>query len=200
MKSKFTLLFLLLLNCIIFSQENEETYFRNIIFSFKAGYHTGFNTRFDRGFPEGLVWDGSIALGISKNIILGINYETWKKDNVVTQTFITNNILTKNYSGFGFRVFFQYRKTFFKIINLYADLGLGRYRIYYEFYSGGYKIAEGNNYLNGSFSVGAGIKVNKFFAVNAEYSFYGLMPIFAEKSAVSTTNFKFGPTFFIQLK
>lgn len=200
MKSKYTLILFLLLNSTVFSQKYEETYFRNILFSFKAGYHTGFNLNYDRGFPDGLVLDGSIALGISKNIILGINFESWKKDNVVTHTYITNTELTKNYSGFGYRVFFQFRKTFFKIINLYADLGLGRYRISYNFYYDNSFSADDNYYLNGGVSVGAGIKVNKFLVISAEYSFYGLMPIFEEKRAVSTTNFKFGPTFFIQLK
>lgn len=196
MKSKYTLILFLLINCLIFSQDKKENYYRNILLSFKAGYHTGYNLSMDEGFPIGIVYDGSIALGISKNIILGINFDYWKKDNVVTHPSLTNITINKNYSGFGYRVYFQYRKTIFKIINLYTDIGLGRYRISYN-----YSLSESNNnYLNGAISVGAGIKVNKFLVVNAEYSFYGLMPIFAEKRAVSTTNFKFGPTFFIQLK
>ena len=196
MKSKYTLLLFLFLNCTIFSQYKEETYYRNVFFSFKTGYHTGFNLNYDRGFPDGLIWDGSVALGISKNIILGINFDYWEKNNIVPPSYHSNNAITKNYNGFGYRVYFQFRKTFFKSINLYADLGLGRYRISYNYYYENLLSSDHNSYLNGGISVGAGIKVNNSILLSADYSFYGLMPIFEEKRAVSISNFKFGPTFF----
>lgn len=201
MKSKYTLILFLLINCLIFSQDKKENYYRNILLSFKAGYHTGYNLSMDEGFPVGIVYDGSIALGISKNIILGINFDYWKKDNVVTHPSLTNITINKNYKGFGYRFYVQYRNTFLNKLDLYIDAGVGRYKISTDYlYNNSYS-ANNNYYLNAGLSIGAGYKFSKFISLNAEISHYLMIDFdLGGSSSVYTTNFKFGPTFFIQLK
>lgn len=188
----------LLLNGILLSQEKKESYFRCVFLSVKAGYHTGFDLNYDRGFPDGIVYDGSIALGISDNILLGINFDYWKKDNVVTHPNLSTIEITKNFRGSGYKVYVQLRKTFFNSLNIYADVGIGRYSVYYEYYSDPFKNADDNSYLMAGISLGAGIKVNKFLMFSGEASWYGMTTVM--EGGVSTINFKFGPTFYLQLQ
>jgi len=190
-----------LVSCSVFSQSREENYYRNILFSFKAGYHTGYNLSMDEGFPVGIVYDGSFAVGVSKNIILGVNFDYWKKDNVVTHPSLTNITINKNYSGFSYRVYVQYRNTFLKKLDLYIDAGLGRYKIYYDYlYNNSYS-ADYNYYLNAGISIGAGYKFSNLISLNAEVSHYQMIDFdLGGSNSVYTTNLKFGPTFFIQLK
>ncbi len=191
----------MLVSCSVFSQSREENYYRNILFSFKAGYHTGYNLSMDEGFPVGIVYDGSFAVGVSKNIILGVNFDYWKKDNVVTHPSLTNITINKNYSGFSYRVYVQYRNTFLKKLDLYIDAGLGRYKIYYDYlYNNSYS-ADYNYYLNAGISIGAGYKFSNLISLNAEVSHYQMIDFdLGGSNSVYTTNLKFGPTFFIQLK
>jgi hypothetical protein len=155
----------------------------------------------DQGFPAGPVYDGSIALGVSKNIILGVNFDYWKKDNVVTHPSLTNITINKNYSGFGYRFYVQYRNTILRKINLSVDAGLGQYKISYDYlYNDSYS-ADYNNYLNAGLSIGLGYKFSKLFSLDARISYYQLIDFgIGGSTSVYTANFKIGPTFYLQLK
>lgn len=96
MKLNYIFAGLLLINSFLFTQSKTTDYYRVILLSLKSGYHTGYDLQYDQGFPDGAVFDGSIALGVSKNIILGVNFDYWKRDNVVTHPSLTNITVTKN--------------------------------------------------------------------------------------------------------
>lgn len=155
----------------------------------------------DEGFPSGIVYDGSIAFGVSNNIILGINFDYWKKNDVITHPSITNITITKNFSGFGYRVYVQYRNTFLNKINLYIDAGLGRYKISYDYLFNNSYSSNYNYYLNAGLSIGVGFKFSKLLSLNAEISHYQLIDFdIGGSNSVYSTNFKLGPTFYLQLK
>ncbi len=96
MKLNYIFAGLLLINSFLFTQSKTTDYYRVILLSLKSGYHTGYDLQYDQGFPDGAVFDGSIALGVSKNIILGVNFDYWKGDNVDTHPSLTNITVTKN--------------------------------------------------------------------------------------------------------
>lgn len=138
---------LVFLNVALFSQQKQETYSGNLLLSLKAGYHTSYLISSDNGFPDGPVYGGSIAVGTGKNFLIGFNFDYWKRKDVAVQPSLTNITLSKNYSGFGFRFFVQYRRTLFGKLDLYADAGLGQYRISYNFMSGSTYNSDNNGYL-----------------------------------------------------
>lgn len=201
LKLKYIFTGLILINSVLISQSKTDDYYRVILLSLNAGYHTGFDLIYDDGFPEGPVFGGSVALGVSKNIILGVNFDYWKRENVVTHPSLASIVLTKNYSGFGYRFFVQYRNTFLDHLNLFVDAGLGRYKISYDYVYNNTYISNYNYYLIGGVSVGAGYKFSRLLSVNAELSHYGLSDIdFGGSRSVYTTNIKVGPVFYLQLK
>lgn len=201
MKKLIILTALFLLNSAIHSQIHTDSYYRTILLSIKAGYHTGYDLKYDRGFPDGLVFDGSIAVGVSKNILLGVNFDYWKRNNYEVHNIYYTEPLYKNFTGQGFRFFIQYRNTFLKKLNLYADAGLGQYRISYNFWSGSSYNSDNNYYLCTGLSLGVGYKFSSLIIMNAEISHYNQLDIdVGGSSSVYTTNIKIGPTFYLKIK
>jgi len=198
-----TLIFaaVLFLNTVIISQIKTDSYYKTILLSVKTGYHTGYDLKYDRGFPDGLVFDGSIAVGVSKNILLGVNFDYWKRNNYEVNSIFYTEPLSKNFTAQGFRFYVQYRNTFLNRLNLYIDAGLGQYRISYNFWSGSSYNADNNYYLNAGLSLGAGYKFSSHVSLNAEISHYKQLDFdVGGSSSVYTTNIKIGPTFYFKIK
>ena len=192
---------LVFLNAALFSQHKQETYSGNLVLSLKAGYHTSYRISSDNGFPDGSVFGGSIAVGTGKNFLIGFNFDYWKRKDVSVQPSLTNITLSKNYSGFGFRFFVQYRRTLFGKLDLYADAGIGQYRISYNYMSGSTYNSDNNGYLNSAVSFGAGWKLTKYLILNAELSHSGLVSFdVGGSSSARITHIKFGPTLFFKMK
>jgi hypothetical protein len=192
---KFILLFLLFLSTNIYTQE-QYSYYRTILLSFKTGYHTGSDLNSDQGFPAGMVWDGAVDFGMSPLFLIGINFEYWKRDNVVVNPYLTNITYQKDYDSFGYKVHFQFRKNFRDKADIYADVGLGRYRISYEKEYVSYE----DDYLSAGLSLGGGVKLHKQLWIHGEFSLYGLIKPFNDHSSgLSVINFKIGPTLFFRL-
>ena len=90
----------------------------------------------DEGFPDGFILGGSMSVGAGKHSLIGFNFEYWKRKNVAVNPSLTDITVNKNYNGVGYRFFVQYRRTLFKELDLYADAGLGQYKISYNYMSG----------------------------------------------------------------
>ena len=98
----------------------------------------------------------------------------------------------------GYIVHFQLRKTLFDFVNTYIDLGIGRYTVAFKYNTEGYFISGENSYLNTGLSMGVGYRISKKLLLSGEVSIYGLLN--ADSRNANVTNFKFGPTFILQLK
>lgn len=165
----------------------------------KAGYHTGSDLSRDNGFPDGFLIDGGFEFGITRNLVIGMNFERWIKDNVITHPMATNLAVVKNCYSYGYRFYVQFRTTIFRRFFLSADAGLGEYKVYHSFISDDGYLNDGNiYYLNTGVSFGVGYILNKFIMLESQVSWYGLNPR-PEKIKTSLINFKIGPSVYFQL-
>ncbi len=122
-KIKYIFLLAVTLNSIVFSQQDLD--FKNcILVSSKAGYHSGFKPDRDNGFPGGFIWDASISFGLSNSFIVGLKMELWNKNNISRPYNREEDISAVSYS-----INFRFRKSIFKIADLYIGAGLGNYSI-----------------------------------------------------------------------
>lgn len=171
------------------------------MFSFKTGYHNGYNIKYDEGFPEGMIFDGSVSLGVSKSILLGVNFDYWKKNNVSVNPYLTNILINKNYSGFGYRFYVQYRKTVFNNIDIFFDAGIGSYKISNEYVYNNTYSSNHHSYLNAGINGGLSYRINKLFGLSVDLSHYRLIDFDLGGSTIMyTTNIKFGPVLYFKIK
>lgn len=201
LKCLCVILCLIFIDGALLTQGKQDSYSGNLLLSVKAGYHTSYRINMDEGFPDGLIFGGSMSVGAGKHILIGFNFEYWKRKNVAVNPSLTDITVNKNYNGVGYRFFVQYRRTLFKELDLYADAGLGQYQISYNYMSGSTYNADKNSYLITGVSIGAGLKLAGFLILNAELSHSGLVNFSLDGStSARITSFKFGPTLFFKMK
>lgn len=189
-----SLIIFLLLCLDINSQEKKELNFeKSFSFSLKGGYHSGYNLSYDEGFPDGFVYDGAVEIGLNKFMLVGIGLEYWSKKNV----YVNQNgfIKNKDYNSTGIRSYIQFKKTFLNIANIYLNIGIGNYRIAYEYKYNGSIVDNSIGYLNLFFGLGGGIFINKYLQFNSEVSIYRIINWDYGSKVI---NFKAGPTVFFK--
>lgn len=195
LKTKYIFLFAVVLNSIIFSQQEEE--FKNsILISSKAGYHSGFQSDMEYGFPGGFVWDASLSFAASNSIIVGFKIELWNKNNIYRPIKGEEDISAISYS-----LNFRFRKSIFKIADLYIGAGLGNYIISRKY------INPRNNNQKDSFTLfllfGTNVKVYKNLFLTAECNVAGMigkLDYGGGEPSPTFSSIKIGPTFLFKLK
>lgn len=181
----------------IFKHTDENTFKKSVLISIKTGYHSGYKLSLDNGFPEDVVFDGSIEFGLGKYTLAGINFDYWKKDNVVTHPSLTDITVTKYFKSFGYRFFFKVSIPIGNKVNLFGDIGAGRYDVISEWYEpSGSKSRVEIAYINFNLSAGIDYKINKFLYITGHFSLYALTDV--EKFGTSVYKIKIGPTFFMR--
>ncbi len=195
LKTKYIFLFAVVLNSIIFSQQDEQFKY-SILISSKAGYHSGFKPDRDYGFPGGFVWDAGLQLVFSNSFIVGFNLELWNKNNISRPYKGDEDISAISYS-----VNYRFRKSIFKIADLYIGAGLGNYSI-----SRKYSNPRNDNNKN-SFTVflliGTNVKVYKNLFVTAGCNLTGLIDGIdygGGEPSPTFSSIKIGPTFLFKFR
>ncbi len=195
LKTKYIFLFAVVLNSIIFSQQDEQFKY-SILISSKAGYHSGFKPDRDYGFPGGFVWDAGLQLVFSNSFIVGFNLELWNKNNISRPYKGDEDISAISYS-----VNYRFRKSIFKIADLYIGAGLGNYSI-----SRKYSNPLHDNQIS-NFAVfllfGTNVKVYKNLFVTAECNLTGLIDGIdygGGEPSPTFSSIKIGPTFLFKFR
>lgn len=166
-----------------------------LILNFKTGYHTGYKSDQNDGFPGGLIFDGSFSYGLTKLMLIGVNLEFWNKKNVYKP-----NIKGLDIYAFGYGLNCILRKSFFKILNIYFGAGVGNYSINRKNDVPGENIKK--NYLNLYLIFGSDIKVYKNLFLTADCNLTGLLgeiDFGGNKSNPAFISFKIGPTFLFKI-
>lgn len=195
LKTRYIFLFAVVLNSIIFSQQDEE--FKNsILINSKAGYHSGFQSDMEYGFPGGFVWDAGLQFAFSNSFIVGFNLELWNKNNISRPYKGEEDISAISYS-----INYRFRKSIFKIADLYIGAGLGNYSI-----SRKYSNPRNDNQKNNVtlfLLFGANVKVYKNIFLTTECNLTGMigrLDYGGGNPSPAFSSIKIGPTFLFKLR
>lgn len=183
-----TILLLLIFIGYVHSQEN-SSYSKSILLSFKAGYHTEYDPRHhDHGFPGSIEYDIQMGFGVAKYAIVGFSYEFWQRSNYSYVNF-ANYHRTDNYKANAYRFYGQFRLPIGRYFGILTELTIGKYNIS--------NLASNGEYIFFGINGGFDLRIHKNIFLTGEVSYYngGNMDY-----GMKFLNFKFGPTLYYGFK
>jgi hypothetical protein len=193
MKKIFTALFLLgFVN--IFSQTSytllkdfpskSDFVKHDLLFSVKAGYHTGNNKNSSNGFNGGVLYNIGAEMKIGENTYAGSSYEFFQHND---NTFETGyDIRTRKYTGHNISLFWLKRIGSDNITFNYG-LGAGVYSLRTDFVT--------KTFFNLKLITGLDLKISKTFWISPEINF---TPMVNFNNSTSLFSFKIGPTILLR--
>jgi hypothetical protein len=184
MSPKSSLLFILasivLTNCL-FSQSDGSN---SIIISLNAGYRFPDKEKQFDGYNSGFLLDGTIEIGLSKNLFAGLNLMSSKSTD---ENFLypDQTIVSRTYNFFNSSAVLKYR-AFINNLGLQFGVGVGNTNLRIST-----KFGEDHfSYLNLSVTTGLCYKIFKHFFISTELTYYQLINSSRDNKMFL---FKFGP-------
>jgi hypothetical protein len=160
----------------------------NFLFSFKSGYHTGFEKDTERGFNGGMIFGADVNASVADEAYLGISFEYWH--NTDDNKNLYQGISPSTFSGWNFS--FNYTKRFMSK-NLSPNLGLGG-GMYFTKQQDKYYDGK-NSYFNLKVIGGMDIRLYDILWISPQIEYNNM---FNFDKAIGMFSFKIGPTIILE--